>query len=403
MVSYKYTALTADGTKVNGVVEGLNKIQAAESIKARFPVIVDLEEVKTGGAIDIMNMDVGKVFDDKTLSVMCSQFQIILNSGIVIDDCVRMVASQTTKKNVKAMLLKAADDISQGSSIARAFEVNCKGMPVTFIETVRAGEKSGTLEHSFETLKDYYEKSFKSAQKVKSAMTYPLFVVIVAVIVLAVVMIKVIPTLTAVFKDMGGELPGLTKITIAVSNFFVHNWIVVFLIIFILFAAFYIWSHTAAGKLVWSKLLLRMPVFGKINTLSGSAQFADTMRAMLQSGLVATEALEVTSRVMNNYALSRDVHRMAEEVMTGSSLKSAVTKSELFPDILKQMVGVGEESGEIEKTLETISLYYNNECDYATTQALAKLEPTMMVLLAIFAGFIVISIYLPMFTMYNLY
>ena len=402
MVSYKYTALTADGTKVNGVIEGLNKINAAEAIKARYPVIVDLEEVKTGGAIDLLNMDVGKVFDDKTLSVMCSQFSIILNSGIVIDDCVRMVASQQSKKNIKAMLQKAADDISQGSSIARAFEVNCKGMPVTFIETVRAGEKSGTLEHSFETLKDYYEKSFKSAQKVKSAMTYPIFVVIVAVIVLAVVMIKVIPTLTAVFADLGGDLPGVTKFTIAMSNFFVHRWVVMLLIIFVIFAAFYIWTHTVSGKLAWSKLLLKLPVFGKINTLSGSAQFADTMRAMLQSGLVATEALEVTSRVMNNYALSRDVHRMAEEVMTGSSLKAAVNSSELFPEILKQMVGVGEESGEIEQTLETISLYYNNECDYATTQALAKLEPTMMVLLAIFAGFIVISIYLPMFTMYNL-
>ncbi len=403
MVSYKYTALTADGTKVNGVIEGLNKIQAAESIKARYPVIVDLEEVKTGGAVDLLNMDIGNVFDDKTLSVMCSQFSIILNSGIVIDDCVRMVASQTQKKNIKAMLQKAADDISQGSSIARAFEVNCKGMPATFIETVRAGEKSGTLEHSFETLKEYYEKSSKSAQKVKSAMTYPIFVVIVAVIVLAIVMIKVIPTLTNVFRDMGGELPGLTKATIGISNFFVHHWVVMLLIIFILFAAFYIWTHTARGKLAWSRLLLRLPVFGKINTLSGSAQFSDTMRAMLQSGLVATEALEVTSRVMNNYALSRDVHRMAEEVMTGSSLKAAVNRSELFPDILKQMVGVGEETGEIEKTLETISLYYNNECDYATTQALAKLEPTMMVFLAIFAGFIVISIYLPMFTMYNLF
>ncbi len=403
MISYKYTALTADGTKVNGVVEGLNKIQAAESIKSRYPVIVDLEEVKTGGAVDLLNMDVGKVFDDKSLSVMCSQFSIILNSGIVIDDCVRMVASQQSKKNIKAMLMKAADDISQGSSIARAFEVNCKGMPVTFIETVRAGEKSGTLEHSFDTLKDYYEKSFKSGQKVRSAMTYPLFVVAVAIVVLAVVMIKVVPTLTAVFGEMGGELPGITKITIAVSNFFAHRWVVVLLILFVIFAAFYIWTHTAAGKLAWSKLLLKLPSFGKINTLSGSAQFSDTMKAMLQSGLVATEALEVTSRVMNNYALSRDVQRMAEEVMTGSSLKAAVNRSELFPDILKQMVGVGEESGEIEKTLETISLYYNNECDYATTQALAKLEPTMMVFLAVFAGFIVLSIYLPMFTMYNLF
>ena len=272
-------------------------------------------------------MDVGKVFDDKTLSVMCSQFQIILNSGIVIDDCVRMVASQTSKKNIKAMLQRAADDISQGSSIARAFEVNCPGMPVTFIETVRAGEKSGTLEHSFATLKEYYEKSFKSGQKVRSAMTYPLFVVIVAIVVLAVVMIKVIPTLTAVFRDMGGELPGMTKFIIAASNFFVHRWPVMLLILFVVFAAFYIWTHTVNGKLAWSKLLLRLPVFGKINTLSGSAQFADTMKSMLQSGLVATEALEVTSRVMNNYALSRDVHRMAEEVMTGSSLKAAVNRS----------------------------------------------------------------------------
>ena len=402
MATYKYTALSADGAKVNGVVDAIDEYAAVARIKAQYPVVIKVDAVVKNDALAFLSKDINKKVDPKALSVMCSQFAIMLQSGMNIAVCMEMIANQTEDKKLKAMLHASAQDVSQGASVANSFEKNCEGLPVTFIETVRAGEYSGTLEHSFKTLEDYYSKSYQLAQKVRSAMAYPLFVIVVAIVVLFVVMIKVMPTLTAVFGDLGGEVPTITKVMIAMSDFFAAWWWLMAAVLVAFVVGTLLYGRTEKGRISQAKTLLKIPVLGNINTLNGAAQFANTMAALLEAGLPVGNALSVTSKVMDNYQLSLEVKRMVDQVEAGYRLGDCIRQSEYFPSILQEMTAIGEETGELEKTLQVIGAYYTNESDYAVQKAISKLEPTIMVFLAAFAGFIVLGIYLPMFTMYDL-
>ena len=404
MQTYKYSAMTKDGIKVNGVVEAVDKFSAADRIKASYPIVLSVDEIKQSPLDKLMNMDVGggKV-NPKNLSIMCSQFSTILTAGVDIASCMEMIGNQTEDKKLKKMLLESAKDVSQGNSIADSMQRNLPTLPVTFIETIRAGEMSGTIEDSFATMKTYFERSYQLKQKVKSALSYPIFVVIVAVVVVAVIMIKVVPTLTSVFGELGGELPLVTQILINISNFFAKWWVVMLAVILICFAVFKIYTSTEEGRLNWARVQLKMPVLGKINAFSGSADFATTMSALLSAGLPVTNALQVTAKVLDNYLYGKETTIMAEKVQTGVELGTAMRKAEVFPQTLTEMTAIGEETGELEKTLKTVGDYYAQEASYAMEAAISKLEPTLLVFLAAFAGFIVISIYMPMFTMYDLF
>lgn len=390
-----------DGAKVNGVVEATDEYEAVAKIKATCPIVLKITPVKQKEGI--LTMEIGhRKINTKALSVMCSQFAIILRSGVPVAKCMEMIAKQTEDKQLKKMLEKSAEDVAQGSDVAGSFEKNCQGLPATFIETIRGGEQSGTMERSFETLEKYFEKSYKNRQKVQQAMTYPIFVVIVAVVVLAVVMIKVVPTLTETFADLGGELPLITRMLIDTSDFFRHNIIWMVVVLLVVLIASKVYTTTEKGRIQWNTLKLRIPVFGKIALLNGASQFANTMSALLTAGLTVNHSLEVTSKVMDNYVLGVETARMTGSIQEGHRLGDCMRKCQLFPETLTEMCAIGEETGELEDTLETVGAYYDNEAAHATAKAISKLEPTIMVVMALFAGFIVISIYLPMFTMYEL-
>ncbi|MBQ6492454.1 MAG: type II secretion system F family protein [Erysipelotrichaceae bacterium] len=402
MVNFRYSALSPDGIKVSGVVSALDEYSAIDKIKVKYPVVIKIEEVKDNALNNILNFEIGAKYDPKALSVMCSQFSIILNSGVPIDTCLNMIAAQTKDKRLKKMLELSAEDVAQGTPIATAFEKNYSGLPVTFIETVRAGEMSGTLGDSFESLKTFYEKSYTLSQKVKSAMSYPMFVLAVGVVVLIVIMAFVMPKFTSMFDDLGGEIPAITKVLINITNFFQKWWLLIIAVLVFGFIGFKLYTKSDEGRIEWGKALLKMPVIGNLNTLQGATEFSSTMATLLKAGLTVGDALEVTSKVMSNAVLADSVHSMVEKIATGQELGNIMKQNEYFPQVLKEMTAVGEKTGELEATLETIADYYTNEYNYAVAQAIAKLEPTMLIFLALFAGFIVIALYLPMFTMYDL-
>ena len=405
MATFKYKALTPDGVEMKGVMQAPDEYSAVQRIRQKCPVIQEITQVRESNeSKSVLNLEIGsKKIDEKALSVMCSQFAIMLRSGQMIGRVMQMVADQTENKQLKKLLEDCAEDVEQGSTVASALERHGgKVLPMTFIETVRAGEMAGTLETSFTKLESYYEKSYKNKQKIKSVMSYPIFVMVVAVVVVIVIMAKVVPALSATFSDLGGELPMITKVLIAISSFFQRWYILMIIVIIALVVGLKLYFGTEKGRLVKGKLLLTMPVIGKINIFSSAAQFADTMSTMLSSGLTVNHAVEVTGKVLDNALLSEEVGAMIPRIEEGRGLGECMKNSQYFPDHLKEMVSVGEESGSLDETLMTIADYYYNEQDHATQQAVSKLEPTIMVFLAGFAGFIVLAIYLPMFTMYNL-
>ena len=401
MAQFQYTALSPNGEKVTGVISGFNELDAAARIKESYNVILKLSEVtdKEGG---FLAMDIGgNKLNTKAFTVMCNQFAIILKAGIPVARAVKLIAGKTTDKALKKILNKVADDVEGGRSMAASFEDHGKKLlPITFIETLRAGEESGGLDRSFASMATHYDTQAKMASKVKSALAYPLFVLVIAIGVVIVLMVKVVPTFTSIFDELGAELPLVTRILIAISNFFRHYILVMIAIVAVIIIAVKIYGNTEKGRTNLAKLALKIPVLGEINELSAASQYANTMAAMLGAGLPIVKSVGITAKVVENYYISTETGKITGMLEAGTSLGDAMREQAVYPDILVDMTAVGEETGEMEQTLDTIAKYYDQELIEATESAIAKLEPALLVGLAGVAGFIVIAIYMAMFSMY---
>lgn len=402
MTTYKYTALSANGQKVNGVVEGYNEMDAVDRIKREYSIVLKVAEVKENKAMGFLNGDIGgKKLKPKPFTVMCSQFAIILRSGIPIGRTVQLIADKTTDKTLKGILKEVAADVESGRSLASSFEERGGDiLPPTFVETIRAGEESGNIDRAFATMHEHYDKQVKLSNRVRSALAYPIFVFVVAIVVVAVLMVKVVPTFMAIFESYEAELPLPTKLLIAMSNFFKDNILILIAIAAIITLAYKLYSGTETGRMRLAILSRKLPIFGNIIDLTCASQFANTMATMLGSGLPVTRALGITAKTIENYYVSTEVGKLTSKLEEGHALCPSIRETGILPDILVDMVGVGEETGELEGTLHTIAGYYDAELEVAIEDAMAKLEPTILVFLAGFAGFIVIAIYMAMFGMY---
>ncbi|MBQ8964453.1 MAG: type II secretion system F family protein, partial [Clostridia bacterium] len=270
----------------------------------------------------------------------------------------------------------------------------------TFLETIRAGEESGSLDTSFESVSQHYSKQSKMRGKVRGALIYPLFVLVIAIVVVIVLMVRVVPTFTAIFDSYEAELPLPTRMLIGMSDFFRNNIMIIVAIVAVLVIAFKLYGNTEAGRLNLAKLQLKLPVLGNIGNLNAASQFANTMTMMLNAGLSMTKSISITSRVLDNYFISTEVGKISSRLEEGHTLGRSLRDAKCLPDRLVDMTAVGEDSGELAQTLAMTAEYYDTELEQATAEALAKLEPTILVFLAGFAGFIVIAIYMAMFGMY---
>ena len=378
MPTYKYSAMSRDGKKVSGVIEGFNQLDAVSKIKDSFSVVLQISEVKEKGkAAQFLSLEVGgNKLNDKAFTLMCSQFSVILRAGIPITRTVELIADKMTDKPLKRILEQVAKDVESGRSLSVSFaERGKKLFPITFLETIHAGEEAGTLDTAFDSISKHYTKQSKMKGKVKGALIYPAFVLVVAIIVVIVLMVKVVPTFTAIFDEYDAELPLPTQMLIAMSDFFQRYWIVM--------------------------LGVLAAVLGNIANLNGASQFANTMAMMLNAGLPMTKSVTITSRVMDNYYFSQEVGKCSSKLEEGQTLGRSLKDANCLPAILVDMTAVGEDSGELASTLGMTAEYYDSELEQAIADALAKLEPSILVFLAGFAGFIVVAIYMAMFGMYS--
>lgn len=400
MATYQYKARTPEGMAVKGVVQAATVLEAANKVRQTAPVIESISEVKDSKSI--LNAEIGSHLNIKNLSVMCKQISITLRSGIQLARCLEMIGQQTEDKLLRRMLLTCAEDVSSGSALSTSMVRNCPKLPVTFIETIKAGEESGNIDKSFEEMAVYYERQYKTMNKIKSALRYPTFVVAIAIIVLIVVMTMVVPSLTKTFDELGGELPIITLILINISRFFGKYWALIGVIIVGFIVFIHLYNKTPKGAIIHGKFQLRAPIIGKLHRLNAAAQFANTMSILLKSGLTVDRAVDITAKTIDNAVLSNQISDMTGRIEEGRPLGECIRKVDGLPDTLKEMCAIGEETGDLDNTLEVIGDFYTSESDTATKDMLARLEPAMLVFLAIFAGFIVIAIYMPMFTMYNM-
>lgn len=400
MTTYRYKGQTVDGAKVSGVIRAYDEFEAVAKLRDTCAFVTKLEEVKEKKSAFSAGTHVR--IKEKELALICSQFSIILGTGLPVMRCVEMVASQSRNKRTRRMLEKVAEDIGAGYSMAQSFENNMPGLPKTFIETVRAGEQSGALEECFKRLHKYYDKTAKTKAKVISTLTYPAMVIAVAVIVvIIIIMVKAIPAFGDVFAEMGTEMPAVTKGLIAVSNFFVGWWWLILLILALLGILYTLAKRTEKGRVAISSFSLKHAPLRRLHSMSAAGQFANTMATMLAAGLPVPKALDVVSQVIGNYVFSVGVREVKQSVERGRTISESMEEIEYFPKMLTEMVGVGERSGSLEQTLDVIGAYFDNEVEVLTSRLLSLMEPIITILLAVVVVFLLLAVYLPMFSMYG--
>ncbi len=399
MPTYRYEALGGDGQRAEGVLEASDSAQAVSQIRQTYDVVLKLEEISAPRTDPLEKF---QKLNLKVFSLMCKQFSIILKSGLPLVQTVDLVASQVSDKMLKKLLEEVSQDIANGWSLSYSFSQRGKNrLPVTFVETIRAGEESGDLVRAFERMSIYYDRMTKTRAKATSALIYPAFLTVVAVIVVTIIMTYAVPTFASTFDSMDIELPLATRIVIGVSNFFSrYIWLLLCLVAGILFLL-RLYSHTAKGRVQMSRLRLGLPILGKIAVMTAASQFAHTMAAMLSAGMPILNALDTASRSISNAHLSAQIQEVIPGVEGGRPLGECMRACKDLPPMLVQMTAMGESTGSLESTLEIQAEYYDNEVDTLSARALALLEPIIICIMAFFVLVILLSIYLPMFSMYG--
>lgn len=401
MAVYKYEGTTRSGQFVTGMVEAFDDLDAIGKARQECYIVSKLAQVRDTPEFLKKEVGSGKV-KLKSISLMCSQFSAIIDAGLSISRCVELVAKQTSDKNLAGILREVAADVSAGRSLADSFQhKGGKKLPIIFYETVRAGEMAGTLGKSFETLEAYFQKSSQTRAKLASALIYPCFVCILAVVVVIVMMVAVVPTFKSILDGLDAEMPAMTQVLIDASDFLGAYWVIILAVIAAVVAVFMLWKRSSRGAATWARVKLNLPVIGAISTSSNAAIFANTMSLLLGCGLPVTQTVEATSKVMPNYAMATSTNLMIQQLEEGRRLSDCMRGIPNMPDTLIDMAAVGEQTGSIEETLALMGSYYDDETDRLTQNAVSKLEPAVLVFIALFAGYIVIALYVAMFGMYS--
>lgn len=400
MPTFKYEGAYASGERVTGVVEAVSQSDAVAQIRQSCEVVLSLKEVPKITTRDPMSRL--KKITAKSLALTCKQFSIILKSGLPLMQTLELVADQCADKNLALLLRQVSEDVSNGWPLSYSLENRGGGkLPVTFLETVRAGEDSGDLQAAFERMADYFERMNKTHNSVVSALTYPALVIFVAVIVVGIIMTYAVPAFTGLFADLGADLPWPTRALIAMSEFFQNFGLVLLGLIVLVIFLIRLYGTTEKGGPRLAQVQLHIPVIGAVVRMSNASQFAHTMSTLLTAGMPILQAIDASGRTMSNLCMSQEVLATLPGVEGGRPFGECMRNAKEIPAMLVQMTAVGESTGSMEDTLKVLAEYYDNETDLKTKRAISLLEPSIIVALSIFVVFILFSVYLPLFSMYE--
>ena len=311
------------------------------------------------------------------------------------------MSEQTENKALKGATVRLVDDLGKGETLSSAMRKE-KVFPSIFVNLVAAGEATGSLETAFERMALQFEKEAQLKAIIKKATIYPIIVLIVAIGVIVAMMTFVIPNFMSMFEDMDVEMPAMTKMVIAMSDFFVGYWWLIAIVVIALAVFLKIYSQTISGRVLFGTLKLKLPGVGQLQTKTNCATFSRTLSTLLRAGVPMMEALEITGNSMDgNILFQRAVYQARDQVGNGVSLSKPIKMSGLFPPMVVHMVSIGEETGELEDMLENIAEYYEEEVAEATEQMMAVMEPLIIVVLAVIVGVIIMAILQPMLTLYD--
>jgi type IV pilus assembly protein PilC len=341
----------------------------------------------------------GKV-KSKTLAIFTRQFSVMIDAGLPLVQCLEILSAQQEDKKFKAIIEEVRQDVEQGATLQAALSKHPKAFNDLYVNMVGAGEVGGILDIILQRLSTYIEKAVKLTGKVKSAMTYPIAVISIAAIIVYVIMIKVIPVFSQIYAEVGG-LPAATQLCITMSTVLVdYSYIVLGVIVAIAFL-YRRYYKTESGRLQIDTLYLKMPVLGDILLKVAIARFCRTLGTLVSSGVPILEGMDITARTAGNQVIQNAILTCRDAVEQGRNIAGPLSESKVFPPMVVQMVGVGEATGALDAMLAKVADFYDDEVDNAVTALTSLMEPLIIALLGGIIGFIVIAMYMPIFSMGN--
>jgi type IV pilus assembly protein PilC len=395
MPVFSYSFRDASG----GVQKGTAEAESEDLLRKRFEeqgfTITEVTMIKARGP---RVRSTGKV-KLTNLSVFCRQFSTMIDAGVSLVRCLDVLSSQTQDPKLKKILLDIGERVEGGESLSRAMQRHPRAFNNLFLGLIRAGEIGGVLEESLQRLSHFLEKDVELRRKVKSAMTYPVLVLIMAIGIVTFLVAWFVPQWQAILEDLGlkrDDLPAPTKLLLDISDVVKYYWWMVLITLFILFVAWRMFTSTRFGRRVADRLKLKVPIFGKLHHRICMARFSRTMGTLLTSGVPILQAMETVAGTIGNSIMSDAVLEARARIREGDRIGDPLEQSRLFPPMVVHMIGVGEESGSLDYMLQKIADFYEAEVEAALASLTASLEPIMIVGLGFIVGFIVISMFMPL-------
>lgn len=392
MISYKVKMINNLGKTVTEVIPADNEMALFAIVKERGNYLVDFEEVsQTSHSRMKLKLN--------SLVVFSYQLSAMLSAGINVIDALRMIQSRIGNEKERRIYRSLYEEVQKGNSLSVAMMEQQGAFDDMMISMVKSGESSGSLDEVLQTMSNQYERDKKIKQKMRTASVYPLVLFVVSIIVVLILVTFVLPGIMASFPVE--ETPFLTKVLIGMSNFILDKWYILLIAVAGLAALVFLIMNTPSSRLVVDRLLLKIPVVGKLLRTVYSARCARSFASLYSHGVNALEMIELTSRVMGNTYLESEFEKVYVSVSRGELISNSIDEIEEFDPMLAAMINVGEETGDLEGILKRTADYFDLEAEAALTSLVGLVEPVMIVWMGIIIGLIVVSILQPMFTMYS--
>lgn len=393
---FDYKAINDTGTQTKGTIDALNKEVAIASLQRRGFIILDIqEEGKKGGIWG--NIEFFDRIKQKDIVILSRQIATLFEAGVSALKVFRLLSSEMGNPALSKVLTTISDDLQGGSSISGALAKHPKVFTSFYVNMVKAGEESGKLNQTFNYLADYLDRSYELASKTKNALIYPGFVIGTFIIVMVLMLTLVIPKLSAIIRDAGGEIPIYTQVVIAISDFLVNYGVFVIIFLGLVFSYLYWQNRRDPSKNIWDTLKLQIPYVKSIYEKLYLARIADNLNTMLSSGIPIIRALEITGAVVENKVYQQILVKVTEDVKGGALVSEAFSKHKEIPNLLIQMMKIGEETGELGYILKNLAFFYKREVDSAVDTLVGLIEPVMIVALGVGVGFLLVSVLLPIY------
>ena len=401
MPSFSYVAVNRMGKTVKDSVEASNIDAAKNSLRAAGYSIM---EIKEQGALE---KDIDLPFlgnpTAKDMAIFCRQFQSILKAGVPVSTVLSMLGQQTENKKLNAAIRDMQASIEKGESLAGSMRKHPKIFSSMLVNMIAAGEESGNLEESFVQMEAWFDKAKRTSAAVGKAMAYPCLLIAVMVVVMIIMMVKIIPSFMGTFDEMGMELPLPTQWVMAASDWFVEWWWLVVIVLVVMTVGGVLFNQTDKGKHFFGYLSRKIPVVKNLVIRSACATFCRTLALLLGSGLSLTDSLDLVAMNMSNIYFKEAAQSIRNMVAQGWSINGSMRDTGMFPPMVYNLTGIGEETGDLQGMLSKTADYYDEEVENATQSLLSLMEPCIMLFLAVFVVILVLAIFLPMLNMTKAY